>query len=200
MAGELRIGIMGGTFDPIHYGHLATAEEAKYRFQLDKVIFIPCGQPPHKKTYQVSGAEHRFKMTHLAIEDNPAFHISRLEIDRPGPSYSIDTVEELCRLYPDARLHFITGADAILEILTWREPRRLAEMCQLIAATRPGHDLTRFHQQVGEDIAPRVHLLAVPGVNISSTEIRQRTAEGAPIRYLLPESVRDYIQRVGLYR
>jgi len=193
MAHGLRLGIMGGTFDPIHYGHLAAAEEAKHCFGLEKVLFLPCGRPPHKKDYQVTDPEHRFEMTRLAIEDNP-------EIDRPGASYTIDTVSELKRQYPGAALYFITGADAILEILTWKEPQRLARICELIAASRPGYDLAKFQQEVGKDFAPRVHLLNVPGVNISSTEIRRRASEGTPIRYLLPEGVRAYIERARLYR
>ncbi len=191
---------MGGTFDPIHYGHLATAEEARHRLALEKVVFIPCGQPPHKKDYPVSAAEHRFAMTRLALEANPVFEISRLEMERKGLSYTIDTIAELQRLHPRARLYFITGADAILEILTWKEPQRLALECELVAATRPGYDLAAFRQLAGEEIAPRVHLMEAPGVNISSSEIRRRVAEGAPIRYLLPESVREYIQAEGLYR
>jgi nicotinate-nucleotide adenylyltransferase len=200
MAYDLRFGIMGGTFDPIHYGHLAAAEEAKHRFALQKVIFIPCGQPPHKKDYQVTNAEHRLEMTRLAIEDNPEFEISRLEIDRPGPSYAIDTIAELRQSYLDAEFYFITGADAILEILTWKQPQRLADMCELIAVSRPGYDLAVFKEKIGNEIAPRVHLLDVPGVSISSTEIRCRVSQGTPVRYLLPEKVRTYIEKESLYR
>ena len=200
MGGELRLGIMGGTFDPIHYGHLAAAAEAQYRFQLKQVVFVPNGRPPHKKDYPVTAPHHRLEMTRLAIEDNPDFELSRTEVDRPGPSYAIDTVVELRHRYPQAELYFITGVDAVLEILTWREPQRLAALCELVAVNRPGYDLATLQQRVGEELASRVHLLIAPGVNVSSTEIRRRTAEGAPIHYLLPASVQAYIARAGLYR
>ncbi len=200
MGDGMRLGIMGGTFDPIHYGHLVAAEEAQYRFGLEKVIFMPCGRPPHKKDYAVTKAEHRFEMTRLAIEGNSDFEVSRLEMDRPGPSYAIDTIMELRQLYLQADIHFITGADAILEILTWKEPECLRDMCKLVAVSRPGYDLATFEKRVGEDFASSVHFLNVPGVSISSTEIRRRAAQKAPIRYLLPEGVRSYIERESLYR
>jgi nicotinate-nucleotide adenylyltransferase len=199
MEAKRRLGIMGGTFDPVHYGHLAIAQEAKYRFDLEKVIFIPCGIPPHKKEYRVSSAEHRLKMTYLAIQDNPEFEISRLEVDRPGNTYSVETVTELQQVYPDARFFFIAGADAILELLSWKEPQRLINMCNLVAVTRPGYDIANLQQQIGEELAAKITVLAVPGIDISSTEIRARVAQAAPIRYLLPENVREYIEKEKLY-
>ena len=194
------IGIMGGTFDPIHYGHLALAEEAHYRFGLKRVLFVPCKQPPHKKDYQITDPEQRFEMTRLAIQDNPKFEVSRVELDRPGYSYTIDTVSALRQANPQVgSYYFITGADAILEILTWKEPHRLADLCQLVAASRPGYDLSAFQERVGEDLARRIHVLCVPGVDISSTDLRRRVSQGAPIRYLIPDSARAYIETRGLY-
>ncbi len=137
---------MGGTFDPIHYGHLIAAEEARYRFQLARVVFVPCGQPPHKKPYAVTPAEHRYAMTLLATASNPHFIVSRIEIDRPGPSYSVDTVRLLRQQLPDAELFFITGADAVLEILTWKDSDELIGLCRFIAVTRPGYDLRQLER------------------------------------------------------
>jgi nicotinate-nucleotide adenylyltransferase len=196
---QIRLGIMGGTFDPIHYGHLAIAEEAKEQFNLKRVIFIPCGHPPHKKAYPVSNPEDRYEMTRLAIADNRHFEIARIEIDRTGLSYSIDTITELRRLYPGAEIYFITGADAVLEILSWKEPYRLVEQCRLIAVARPGYDMASFSEKVGSEFADKLLLLTGPAINISSTEIRRRVAAKTSIRYLLPEAVRAYIEEKGLY-
>lgn len=201
--GLQRIGLMGGTFDPIHYGHLVTAEAARCEFNLDKVIFIPSGQPPHKKGYQVTAAEHRYRMTVLATASNPFFAVSRIEIERPGVSYTIDTVTEFRRLLgPEPELYFITGADAILEILHWKDVGELLKKCRFIAATRPGFLLEKL-----EDLKPllplecwqRIHIIEVPALAISSTDIRRRVRERKTIKYLLPEAVEEYIRREGLY-
>lgn len=194
------LGIMGGTFDPIHLGHLVAAEEARVRFRLDRVIFVPNGRPPHKKDYPVTPPERRCEMVVLAVASNPAFEPSRIEIDRPGPSYAVDTVTQLRgRLGPDAKLYFITGADAILEILTWRQPHRLAESCEFIAVTRPGHDLRRLEKALPRDLLARIHVLRVPGLDISSTELRRRAGIGESLRYLTPQAVVRYIAAYGLY-
>lgn len=199
MTGENRIGVMGGTFDPIHLGHLAIAEEARYRLGLERLLFVPCGVPPHKKPYEISAPQHRYTMIQRAIRDNPHFMISSIELEREGVSYTVDTVAALQQQFPAAHIYFITGADAILEILTWKDPERLAASCVLVAATRPGYDLEAFRQRVGEDLASHVHMLAAPGVDVSSSEIRRRCAEGAPIRYLVPKVVIEYIEHTGLY-
>ena len=196
-----RLGIMGGTFDPIHYGHLLMAEEARQAFALDEVVFVPNGRPAHKKAYLVSSPEERYTMTQLATESNPCFSASRMEIDRPGPSYTIDTLREFHRLYPKLNaLYFITGADAVLEILTWHEYTQLASECWFIAVTRPGFDLERLTKIADAAFLDRVHFLPIPGLEISSTDIRRRVREGRSIKYLTPEPVEAFIQQQGLYR
>ncbi|MCS7253334.1 MAG: nicotinate-nucleotide adenylyltransferase [Armatimonadota bacterium] len=195
-----RVGIMGGTFDPIHLAHLLAAEEARFRFNLDKVIFVPCGVPVHKKPYEVTHAEHRYVMVLLAIAGNPYFEVSRIEIERQGPSYAIDTVRAFKQLYGDGvTLYFITGADAVLEILTWKDADKLVELCRFIAVTRPGYDLSRLREKLGERYANAIDVLPIPGMDISSTGIRQRARNGEPIRYMVPEAVYDYIMRHRLY-
>ena len=196
-----RLGIMGGTFDPIHYGHLLMAEEARQAFALDEVVFVPNGRPAHKKAYLVSSPEERYAMTLLATGSNPCFSASRIEIERPGPSYTIDTLREFRRLYPELdALYFITGADAVLEILTWHEYERLVSECQFIAVTRPGFVLDRLRELVDAAFLDRVHYLPTPNIEISSTDIRRRVREGRSIKYLTPEPVEAYIRQQGLYR
>ena len=194
----MRLGIMGGTFDPIHYGHLVAAEEARLRLGLDHVSFVPCGRPPHKKDYDVTSPEHRYAMTLIATCTNPCFDTSRLELEREGPSYSVDTVRQFRAADADVQLFFITGADAVRELLTWRQPEELATLCRLIAVTRPGYDLGSLEPELGA-LARSVSALEAPGVNISSTEIRQRVARGESIRYLTPEAVEAYIAKHDLY-
>ncbi|GEA16431.1 MAG: nicotinate-nucleotide adenylyltransferase [Moorella sp. (in: firmicutes)] len=199
-----RVGIMGGTFDPIHFGHLVTAEAARWEFALEKVVFVPSGRPPHKKDYPVTDSEHRYQMTVLATASNPYFEVSRSEIDREGYSYTIDTVLEFRRFYgPEVQLFFITGADAILEILTWKDVDRLLQECHFIAATRPGFQLSRpgeSRPMLPVEGRHRIHLIEVPALAISSTDIRWRVQNKKPIKYLLPEAVEEYIHCQGLYR
>lgn len=192
---------MGGTFDPIHMAHLLAAEEARFRFNLDKVVFVPCGVPVHKKPYEVTPAEHRYAMVLLATTGNPHFEVSRIEIERQGPSYAIDTVRAFKRLYGNGvTLFFITGADAVLEILTWRDADKLVELCRFIAVTRPGYDLSKLEEVLGERYASAIDVLHIPEMDISSTKIRERVRNGEPIRYMVPDAVYDYIMRHGLYR
>jgi nicotinate-nucleotide adenylyltransferase len=200
MAGKLRIGVLGGIFDPIHYGHLTIAEEARYRFALREVQFVPCGEPPHKQERVITQARHRLAMTRLALAGNPAFLLSTVEIDRPGLSYAIDTITLLQQEFVGTRLYFIVGADAILELMTWKEPQRLMEACQVVAVSRPGNSLGELESALGKEIASRLELMEAPGVAVSSREIRRRVAQGAPIRYLVPESVEQYISEQRLYR
>ncbi|TGE32503.1 nicotinate-nucleotide adenylyltransferase [Desulfosporosinus sp. Sb-LF] len=197
-----RLGIMGGTFDPIHYGHLVAAEMARVEFHLDKVLFIPTGNPPHKIGRDVSAAELRYEMVERAIQDNPAFELSALEIKRNGPSYTVDTLRVLRRTWPDYELYFITGSDALLEIFSWRDAEEVLTLIQFIGAARPGFDASDFLLKVQEDnpeTQGRIHSLEVPALAISSTDIRTRVGRGEPIRYLLPEPVRLFIQQRGLY-
>lgn len=198
-----RLGIMGGTFDPIHYGHLVTAEVARVKFGLDVVVFVPSGVPPHKRGVEISPGKHRYMMTVLATATNPYFEVSRVELDRPGPSYTVDTVREFRRKYgPETELYFITGADAAVEIFTWKDAHELLRMCAFIVATRPGYCTTRLEAELGRARAVSTHgifVVEVPALAISSTDIRARVKQGDPIRYLLPESVENYIRKAGLY-
>jgi nicotinate-nucleotide adenylyltransferase len=190
---------MGGTFDPIHYGHLVAAEEALVQFNLDRVLFMPTGEPARKTHLRVTPAEDRYLMAVIATASNPDFGVSRLEVDRPGVTYTVDTMIELRTIHgPDTELFFISGADAILDILTWKDSARLADLCTLIAATRPGYDLSRFDQQPGS-AELHVEMMEVPALAISSTDIRVRVAQRRPVRYLLPEAVAMYIRKNHLY-
>jgi nicotinate-nucleotide adenylyltransferase len=194
-------GIMGGTFDPVHYGHLIIAEESRVEFSLDKVIFVTAGDPPHKKDYLVSDARHRREMTLLAIASNPFFECSDIEMERQGPSYTVDTIERFRQtIGSEADLYFITGADAILEILTWHEPHRLKSMCKFIAATRPGYRLEDLKQRLPAEFVDQITFLEMPGVHISSTDLRERVRGGKSIKYMVPENVESYIYTNDLYR
>jgi nicotinate-nucleotide adenylyltransferase len=205
MAPGRRLGIMGGTFDPIHYGHLVTAEEARVQFGLVQVVFVPNRHPPHKDPRAVTDPEHRYLMTSLAIATNPFFTISRTEIERDGPSYTIDTIVEFRRHHAGEALYYITGADAILQILRgeWADSPQLLGLCDFIAATRPGfaldHDAVRANNVTGRHL-DNIHFMEIPALAISSTDIRHRVAQGRPIKYLVPEPVENYIAKQRLYR
>ncbi len=197
-----RVGIMGGTFDPIHYGHLVAAEEAREAFKLDKIIFVPAGTPPHKVDRQITPARHRYLMTLLAIMGNPGFEASRVDLDRGKVTYTVDTLQDLRKILPETDLYFITGADAILEILHWKAPREVLSLAEFIAVTRPGYGLDQLSTALGplyEPFQDRIHILEMPPMGMSSTDLRRRLAEGRSVRYLLPEPVVTYIQREGLY-
>jgi nicotinate-nucleotide adenylyltransferase len=192
--------VMGGTFDPIHYGHLVTAEEALHQFQLDQVVFVPTGDPWMKEQADVSPAEDSYRMTVIATESDPKFRVSRMEVDRDGPTYTVDTLRDLrSELGSDVDLFFVTGADAMLEIFHWKDPTELFDLAQFIAATRPGYDLEAFTAKTPDE-HPAVIVMQIPALAISSTDIRERVASGRPIRYLLPEGVKTYIEKAGLYR
>jgi nicotinate-nucleotide adenylyltransferase len=200
MRPERRLGVMGGTFDPIHHGHLVTAEEALWQFELDEVLFVPTGEPWMKEDSRVTPPEDRYLMTVIATAGNPHFSVSRVEIDRPGPSYTRDTLSALREGEGEgAELYFITGADAILEIFHWKDPEEVLSLAHVIAATRPGYDIARFEAEAPTR-HPNVSVMTVPALAISSTDIRGRVAEGRPIRYLVPEGVKTYIDKAGLYR
>lgn len=202
--GQSRIGIMGGTFDPIHYGHLAAAEAARVEFGLCKVIFMPAGNPPHKQSQKISDAEHRYRMTALATSSNSGFEVSRLEVDKAGITYTFDTMEELRSIYGEApEIYFITGADAVLELLTWYKIGELLTLCKFIAVTRPGFDICKLEQKIAEITSKydgEIICLEVPLLEISSTDIRERIKNGKPVKYLLPEEVEAYIHKNGLYK
>jgi nicotinate-nucleotide adenylyltransferase len=194
-----RIGVMGGTFDPIHLGHLVAAEEARWQFDLDRVVFVPAGRP-WQKPVGVTPPEDRYRMTVLATASNPAFTVSRLEIDHPGPTYTVDTLRQLRAEQADGtRLYFIIGADAILQLLTWKEPDQVLAQAEFIAASRPGFDLDRLVSQV-PGAAGRIHRMEIPALAISASDLRTRVARGAPIQYLVPDGVARYIHKHGLYR
>lgn len=190
-----RIGVMGGTFDPVHHGHLVAASEVGSRFGLDEVIFVPTGQPWQKSDREVSPGEHRYLMTVIATASNPRFTVSRVDIDRPGMTYTVDTLRDLAKRRPGAELFFITGADALQQILSWKDSEELLSSAYFIGVTRPGHQLDGSHLP-----AERVRLLEVPALAISSTDCRRRVREGQPVWYLVPDGVVQYISKHGLYR
>lgn len=189
---------MGGTFDPVHLGHLVCAEEARWQFGLDEVLWVPAGQPWQKKGREVSPAEDRYLMTVLATQSNPAFSVSRIEIDRGGATYTLETLEALHSFYGDeAELFFITGTDAVMQILTWREPDAVLSKAHFIAASRPEFDVPDVDL---DRFGGRVTVMRIPALAISSTDIRKRVAEERPIVYLVPPEVERYIAERGLYR
>ncbi|NGN67146.1 nicotinate-nucleotide adenylyltransferase [Streptomyces sp. A7024] len=190
-----RLGVMGGTFDPIHNGHLVAANEVAHRFHLDEVVFVPTGQPWQKSDRKVSPAEDRYLLTVIATADNPMFSVSRIDIDRGGATYTIDTLRELRAEHPDADLFFITGADALGQILTWRDAEELYSLAHFVGVTRPGHVL---HDPGLPDGG--VSLVEVPALAISSTDCRERVANGEPVWYLVPDGVVRYISKRNLYR
>lgn len=191
----MRIGVMGGTFDPIHLGHLVAASEVAHRFDLDEVVFVPTGQPWQKQHRQVSSAEDRYLMTVIATAADPRFSVSRVDIDRPGPTYTADTLRDLHVHYgPATQLYFITGADALSDILSWQRTDEVLDYAHLVGVTRPGHVLT------DPGIAPgRVTLVEVPALAISSSDCRRRIVSGEPVRYLIPPGVQAYIAKRNLY-
>ncbi|MGH8867620.1 MAG: nicotinate-nucleotide adenylyltransferase [Actinomycetes bacterium] len=191
-----RLGIMGGTFDPIHHGHLVAASEVAAGFAMDEVVFVPTGQPWQKTHERVAPAEDRYLMTVIATASNPRFSVSRIDIDRHGPTYTIDTLRELRRLRgPDVDLYFITGADALAQILSWRDVDELFGLAHFVGVTRPGHHLADPGLPDGG-----VSLVEVPAMSISSTDCRHRVARGMPVWYLVPDGVVQYINKCHLYR
>lgn len=215
-----RIGIMGGTFDPIHNGHLVAGSEVAEIFDLDVVYFVPTGNPWQKKDKKVSAAEDRYLMTVIATASNPRFLVSRVDIDREGDTYTVDTLHDMRQQFPDAELFFITGADALEKIITWRDWESLFDLAHFVGVTRPGYELPRpvgqenqpsadsaSHTADSADLGPlqqevdagRLSLVDIPAMAISSTDIRQRAEEGRPVWYLVPEGVVQYITKHGMY-
>jgi nicotinate-nucleotide adenylyltransferase len=194
MMSKPRVGIMGGTFDPIHHGHLVAASEVATRFELDEVIFVPTGEPWQKSDRKVSPAEHRYLMAVIATASNPRFWVSRVDIDRAGPTYTVDTIIDIARQLPDAELFFITGADALAQILSWKRAEDALRLAHFVGVTRPGYELSDDHLPIDS-----VRLVDVPAMAISSSDCRARVAEGRPVWYLVPDGVVQYINKHRLY-
>lgn len=200
----IRLGISGGTFDPIHYGHLIIAEEAREYFKLDRILFIPSGRPPHKRDIKVTDAEQRFEMVKAATRTNPYFEALRIEIDREGYTYTADTLGQLKNIYGnDVDLYFIIGADVIHQLFTWKDYEKVFSLCQFIAVLRPGYTQDMFKRDIeglGKEYSSRILTFSAPLIDISSTMIRERANSGKSIKYLLPEEVEEYIAANRLYR
>ena len=195
------IGIMGGTFDPIHCGHLILAEQAWNEFDLDKVLFVTAADPPHKPDRTVAGARDRHKMACFAVEGNDHFECSTIEIDRPGPSYTIDTIRQVVACYGnEARVCLLVGADEARNLMTWRDPYEIQGLATIVVANRPGYSVRDTIGALPADFAKNLAVLDMPGVDISSTDLRGRVRAGRSIRYLVPEAVERYILETGLYR
>ena len=196
------VGVFGGTFDPIHLGHLAVAEEVRVRLRLARLLFVPAGQPWLKGDRSISPARHRVEMIRLAIANNPHFELATIEVDKPGPSYTVDTINSLCnQLGAATRLFFLLGSDTLFELPQWKEPWRLVQLCHLVAFTRPGSDLPSLSwlESAIPGISQHITFVEVPQIDISATEIRRRGSQGGSIRYLVPEAVERYILEQGLY-
>ena len=187
-----RIGVMGGTFDPVHHGHLVAASEVAAKFELDEVIFVPTGQPWQKA--KVSLSEHRYLMTVIATASNPRFSVSRVDIDRDGPTYTVDTLRDLRAQFPNDELFFISGADAVAQIVSWKDKDELWDLAHFIGVSRPGHELSLSGLS-----GKHVSLLEVPALAISSTDCRSRVSRGHPVWYLVPDGVVQYIAKHRLY-
>ncbi|MFB0527805.1 MAG: nicotinate-nucleotide adenylyltransferase [bacterium] len=195
----MRIGILGGMFNPIHYGHLVIASEVKNKLNLDKVIFVPAGKAPHKKVKKATPDE-RYQMVSLAIKGNSSFKVSPVEIEKSKimnrPTFTLETIREFVKIYGKrGKIYFIVGLDEMLNISTWKEPEKLLKLCKFVVVTRPGYELGKLNKR----IASKVIMLQVPGLDISASDIRKRIKAGKPIRYLLPQSVEEYIRKKRLY-
>lgn len=198
---SMRVGVLGGTFDPIHIGHLVAAEEVRAQLGLDRAVFVPAGLPPHKLSNDISPVDHRLAMVKLAIASNPYFTVSRVDIDHFGPCYTVDTIELLrAELGPDIKLYFIMGSDSLADIITWHRPERLIRLCRLAVVERPGYrvDMEELERSL-PGITSRVHFVNSPQLDISSTDIQRRVRQGLPIKYQVPEVVENYIYEHGLY-
>ena len=196
MARTKKIGILGGTFDPIHLGHLVLAEQVAERLKLDQVIFIPCLRSPHKTRQKLSPAQDRLRMTQLALEDNSSFSVSDIELKRKGLSYTVDTLKELKNLHPNSQIYFLTGSDVLDELGAWKHPEQIYRLAKVVIATRPGFD--KFDRR--NRFAKKSIVVPITGIDVSSSEIRRRAKRGKSIKYLVPSRVEDYITKKKLYR
>jgi nicotinate-nucleotide adenylyltransferase len=197
----LKLGLIGGTFDPPHYGHLALAENARLQLALSAVHFVPAGAPPHKPQGPITPAHHRVAMVEAAIADNPGFTLSRVDLDRPGPHYTVDMLDILCGTYPEARLYLLMGGDSLAEFSSWRDPQGIVARARIAVMGRSGWaaDLPSVAQEI-PDIRDRLVLLDAPYLEISGTDLRRRVRQGLPIRYLVPPAVERYVYERGLYQ
>lgn len=193
----MKIAIMGGTFNPIHYAHLLSAEQVREGLEFNKIIFVPAARPPHKSNPEIIAAEHRYQMVLLATDDNPYFEVSRIELDRKGPSYTIQTIKALRKIYEETtELAWIIGADSLIEYKIWKDFDEILKQCTLIATTRPNYNL----EQVPSEILSRVKTFQITGFDMSATQIRQRIRNNISIRYLVPDTVANYIFQHQLYK
>ena len=203
MGESMRIGLLGGTFDPIHMGHLLIADAVRERLQLDSVIFIPAGRPWLKAGRDISQPDHRLAMVELAVGHHASYSVSNIELDRPGPTYTVDTLEQIRdEVGPEAELFLVLGMDSLRELSRWREPARLFEMCTLVGVSRPGFEDVKLSclDEVVDGVSRRVELVRGPLVSISGTEIRNRVSKGQPVGACVPVPVEAYILEHGLYR
>lgn len=197
------LGIIGGAFNPIHYGHLIAAECARVEFNLDQVLFVPAHTPPHKEESDILDQAERYRMVEMAVLSNPAFRVSDLELKRAGVSYTVDTLEYFCRHYPSSEIFFIMGLDSLFILDTWKDVERLIQLCRFIIVTRPGYNIKEevgIRKRLPAEFWSQANFLAIPGLDISSSDIRMRVAQGKPIRYMLPETVENYIRQNNIYR
>lgn len=198
-----KLGIIGGTFNPIHYGHLVAAEFAREAFALNHIVFVPSARPPHKDLGEILDSQHRLKMVEIAVRDNAYFSVSELEIERRGLSYSVETVADFHRMYPGTEIFFILGIDAFMFMNTWKDTDRLAEMCSMIVVTRPGYHMNPEDERFAGIPAlmwEKIEVIPIPGFEISSSAIRERVEQGKTIKYLLPPGVEQYIYDHNLYK
>ena len=195
MKNKKKIGILGGTFDPIHIGHLVLAEQVREKFQLERVIFIPSASPPHKTEQELSPANHRFEMTKLALEGNSFFSVSDIELKREGLSYTVETLRKLKELYKNSEIYFLTGSDVLDEITTWKDPGEIYKLAKIVIGIRPGFD--EFDPK--NHFAKKSIIATITGVDISSTQIREKVRKGESIKYLVPSKVEEYIRKKSLY-
>jgi len=196
------LGVLGGTFDPIHHGHLVAAQEAWWQLGLEKVLFLPAGLPPHKRGRRISAAAHRLRMAELAIAGKPHFAVSRVDLERQGPSFTLDTLLLLRKeVGPEEALFFIEGADSLADILKWHEPQGILELCELAVVRRPGVtiDLAKLEVRL-PGLTSKVHWIEMPWLDISSSDVRARVKQGKPISYLVPDRVEEYVSAQSLYR
>lgn len=203
MASVKNLGIIGGTFNPIHYGHLVAAEFAREAFALDHIVFVPSARPPHKELGDILDSQHRLKMAEMAVQDNPHFSVSDLEIERRGLSYSVETVAAFHEMYPGADIFFILGIDAFMFMNTWKDTDRLSELCSMIVVTRPGYHMNPEDEcfaGIPVLMWQKMEVIPIPGFEISSSAIRERVIQGKTIKYLLPSEVEQYIYDHKLYR
>lgn len=198
----MRLGVFGGTFDPIHYGHLVLAEQCREHLGLDEVRFLPAGHPPHKPGQQITPGQQRAEMVAFAIAGHPQFKLDRRELQRVGPSYTVDTLLEIQGESPEAELFLLLGADSLVDLPQWREPSRIAQLATIVAVNRsggPALDLQSLKSHLGDEILSRVTLLAIPGCDLSATDLRRRARAGRSLRYLTPRAVECYIQEKSVY-